>query len=79
MTLYEASLFVHIVAVAVWVGGSIMLGFISSRVERTGDAQYRPRFATSAGVVGSGGRSSTLSWRETMARLVAAVEPALKT
>jgi hypothetical protein len=29
--------------------------------------------------VGSGGRSSTLSWRETMARLVAAVEPALKT
>ncbi len=52
MTLYETLLFVHIVAVAVWVGGSIMLGFISSRVERTGDAQYRARFATSAGVVG---------------------------
>jgi uncharacterized membrane protein len=52
MTLYELLLFVHIVAVAVWVGGSIMLGFISSRVERTGDAQYRARFATSAGVVG---------------------------
>lgn len=52
MTLYEALLFVHILAVGVWVGGSIMLGFISNRVERTGDAQYRARFATSATVVG---------------------------
>lgn len=52
MTLYEVLLFFHIVGVAVWVGGSIMLGFISSRVERTGDAQYRARFAQSAAVVG---------------------------
>lgn len=52
MTLYEWLLFVHIVAVSVWVGGSIMLGFISNRIERTGDAQYRARFSKSAGIVG---------------------------
>ena len=52
MTLYEVLLFVHILGAAVWVGGSIMLGFISSRVEKTGDAQYRARFASSAAVVG---------------------------
>jgi uncharacterized membrane protein len=52
MTLYEVLLFVHIVAVAVWVGGSIMLAFISSRIERTGDVNYRARFAKSAGIVG---------------------------
>ncbi|MGH2710890.1 MAG: DUF2269 family protein [Actinomycetota bacterium] len=52
MDLYEVLLFVHILGAAVWVGGSIMLGFISSRVEKTGDAQYRARFAQSAGVVG---------------------------
>jgi uncharacterized membrane protein len=52
MTLYEALLFFHILAVAVWVGGSIMLGFISARVEGTGDTEYRARFAKSAGVVG---------------------------
>jgi uncharacterized membrane protein len=52
MTLYEVLLFVHIVAVAVWVGGSIMLAVISSRIERTGDAEYRARFAKSAGIVG---------------------------
>jgi uncharacterized membrane protein len=52
MTLYEVLLFVHIVAVAVWVGGSIMLALISSRIERTGDAGYRARFAKSAGIVG---------------------------
>lgn len=52
MTLYETMLFVHILGVAVWVGGGIMLGFISSRVEKTGDAQYRARFAKSASVVG---------------------------
>jgi uncharacterized membrane protein len=52
VTLYEVLLFFHILAVAVWVGGSIMLGFISARVEGTGDAEYRARFAKSAGVVG---------------------------
>jgi uncharacterized membrane protein len=52
MTLYEALLFFHILGMAVWVGGSIMLGFISSRIERSGDAQFRAKFAQSAGVVG---------------------------
>jgi uncharacterized membrane protein len=52
MTLYEVLLFVHILGVATWVGGGIMLAFISSRVEATGDAQYRARFAKSAAVVG---------------------------
>jgi uncharacterized membrane protein len=52
MTLYEVLLFVHIVAVAVWVGGSIMLAFISNRIERTGDAAFRARFAKEAGIVG---------------------------
>ena len=52
MTLYEVLLFVHILAVAVWVGGSIMLGLISARIQRTGDAAFRARFARAAGVVG---------------------------
>lgn len=52
MTLYELLLFAHIMGVAVWVGGSIMLGFISNRVEKSGDAEYRARFAKSASVVG---------------------------
>jgi uncharacterized membrane protein len=52
MTLYEVLLFVHIVAVAVWVGGSIMLGFVSARIQATGDAAFRARFARSAGIVG---------------------------
>jgi uncharacterized membrane protein len=52
MTLYEVLLFVHIVAVSVWVGGSIMLGVISARIQRTGDAAFRARFARTAGVVG---------------------------
>ena len=52
MTLYEALLFLHIIGMAVWVGGSIMLGFISSRIESSGDAQFRAKFAQSASVVG---------------------------
>lgn len=52
MTLYEVLLFVHILGFAVWVGGSIMLGLISARIQRTGDAAYRARFARSAGIVG---------------------------
>jgi uncharacterized membrane protein len=52
MTLYEVLLFVHIMGVAVWVGGSIMLGFISLRIQGTGDALFRARFARAAGVVG---------------------------
>ena len=52
MTLYELLLFVHVVAVAVWVGGSIMLGFVSARIEGTGDAAFRARFARAAGIVG---------------------------
>jgi uncharacterized membrane protein len=52
MNLYEVLFFVHILAMAVWVGGSIMLGFISTRVERTGDAAFRARFARIASVVG---------------------------
>jgi uncharacterized membrane protein len=52
MTLYEVLVFVHILGAMVWVGGSIMLGFISSRVEGTGDAAFRARFAKAAGVVG---------------------------
>ena len=52
MTLYEVLLFVHIVAMAVWVGGSIMLGFLSSKLERSGDADYRARFARDANIVG---------------------------
>jgi uncharacterized membrane protein len=52
MTLYEALLFVHILGAMVWVGGSIMLSFISARVERSGDTGFRARFATAAGVVG---------------------------
>ena len=52
MTLYEGLLFLHIVGVAVWVGGSIMLGFISTKIERSGDVQFRVNFAQSAAVVG---------------------------
>ena len=52
MTLYEALLFVHVLAAMVWVGGSIMLGFISARVEGTGDAEFRARFSRAAEVVG---------------------------
>jgi uncharacterized membrane protein len=52
MTLYEVLLFIHIVAVAAWVGGSIMLAFVSGRIQRTGDAAFRARFAKAAGVVG---------------------------
>lgn len=52
MTLYEVLKYFHILGAAVWVGGSIMLGFISVRVEKTGDAQYRAKFAQSAAVVG---------------------------
>jgi uncharacterized membrane protein len=52
MTLYEVLLFVHILAVSVWVGGSIMLAFVSGRVQGTGDAAFRARFAKAAGVVG---------------------------
>jgi uncharacterized membrane protein len=52
MTLYELLLFVHLVGVAVWVGGSIMLGFVSARIQATGDATFRARFARSAGIVG---------------------------
>lgn len=52
MTLYELLLFVHIVGVAVWVGGSIMLGFVGARIQATGDAAFRARFARSAGIVG---------------------------
>jgi uncharacterized membrane protein len=52
MTLYEVLLFVHIVGVAVWVGGSIMLGFVGARIQATGDAAFRARFARSAGIVG---------------------------
>jgi uncharacterized membrane protein len=52
MTLYEVLLFVHILGVAVWVGGSIMLAFVSARIQGTGDAAFRARFARSAGVVG---------------------------
>jgi uncharacterized membrane protein len=52
MTLYDVLLFLHLVGVSVWVGGSIMLGFISSRVERTGDVEFRVRFGKAAGVVG---------------------------
>lgn len=52
MTLYEVLLFIHIVAASVWVGGGIMLTFVSSRIQRTGDAEYRARFAKSAAIVG---------------------------
>jgi len=52
MTLFEVLLFVHIVAVSVWLGGSIMLAFVSGRVQGTGDAAFRARFAKAAGVVG---------------------------
>jgi uncharacterized membrane protein len=52
VTLFKILLFVHILAAMVWVGGTVMLAFISSRVEKTGDAAYRARFATTAGVVG---------------------------
>jgi uncharacterized membrane protein len=52
MTLYEGLLFVHIVTVSVWLGGSIMLAFVSGRIQRTGDAAFRARFARAAGVVG---------------------------
>ena len=52
MTFYEVMLFVHIVGAMVWIGGSIMLGFVSAKVQGTGDAQFRARFATAAGVVG---------------------------
>lgn len=50
--LYDVLLFVHIVAASVWVGGGIMLSFISSRIQRTGDPSFRARFAKAAGVVG---------------------------
>ena len=50
--LYELLLFVHILAVTVWVGGSIMLGFISRKVQATGDTAFRARFSKAAGIVG---------------------------
>lgn len=52
MTLFKVLLFVHILASMVWVGGTVMLGFISRRVEKTGDAAFRARFAMIASVVG---------------------------
>jgi uncharacterized membrane protein len=52
MTLYEVLLFFHILAMAVWVGGTIMLAFISGKVERSRDVQLRARFAENAGVAG---------------------------
>jgi uncharacterized membrane protein len=52
MTLYDVLLFVHIVAVSVWLGGTIMLAFVGGRVQRTGDVAFRARFAKAAGVVG---------------------------
>jgi uncharacterized membrane protein len=52
VTLYEVLLFIHILAAMVWVGGSIMLFIVTGRVDRTGDAQFRARFMTTAAVVG---------------------------
>jgi uncharacterized membrane protein len=52
MTLFEILLFLHIVAAMVWVGGSILLGFVGARVQGTGDPDLRLRFSRAAGVVG---------------------------
>jgi uncharacterized membrane protein len=52
MTLYKTLLFVHIMGAMVWVGGTIMLSFISSKIQRSGDVELRAKFATAAGVVG---------------------------
>ena len=52
MTLYKVLLFVHILAMATWLGGNIMLAFIYARVEGTGDALFRARFTKIAGIVG---------------------------
>jgi uncharacterized membrane protein len=52
MTLYEVLLFVHILAIATWVGGGITLTFVGGKVQRSGDAGYRARFAKDAGSIG---------------------------
>lgn len=52
MTLYEVLLFFHIMAMAIWVGGSIMT-FISARVEGRGEAALRARFGKRSGVIGA--------------------------
>ena len=52
MTLYEVLLYFHILAVAMWVGGSVMT-FISARVEGRGEAALRARFGKRSGVIGA--------------------------
>ena len=45
MSLYELLLFVHIIAVVVWVGGSVTLQLISMRVMKAGDPARRASLA----------------------------------
>jgi uncharacterized membrane protein len=53
MTLYEALLFFHILAMAVWVGGTIMtLAIVLRRDEAPRDEQLRARFVRLGGIVG---------------------------
>ena len=52
MTLYEILLFFHIVAIATWVGGGIVLNVVGARAQATRDPQFRARFATTLGGVG---------------------------
>ncbi|MDQ3569510.1 MAG: DUF2269 family protein [Actinomycetota bacterium] len=51
--MYELLLFVHIVAVVVWVGGSFTMQVLSSRVRRSGDAAHRAAFGEEMEWIGS--------------------------
>lgn len=53
MTLYKTLLFFHILTMAVWVGGNILLAFIWGRVAATRDAQLKVRFDRVAGIAGT--------------------------
>jgi uncharacterized membrane protein len=53
MTLYEVLLFFHVLAMAVWVGGTIMtLAIVLRRDEAPRETQLRARFVRLGGIVG---------------------------
>src|SRR5215204_3697204 len=51
-TLYEWLLFLHVIAVMVWVGGVVVLGALSALVLRNRDAAASARFVGMLRVVG---------------------------
>ena len=53
MSLYEFLLFVHVLAVVLWVGGGTTLHVLGRRVKRAGDPERRLAFARDATWVGN--------------------------